>query len=79
MLTEKLRKKKKRKWECCGFTDYKAAYNTVNRKRLYKIMKRKCILADDQVDFWKACTRHSASNVDENDFTSRMECTRALK
>jgi hypothetical protein len=51
MLTEKLRKMKKRESECCFFTDHKSAYNSVNRKRLYSIMKRKRILAEDEFGF----------------------------
>jgi hypothetical protein len=51
LLTEKLRGTKKRSGECCVFIDYKSAYNTVNRKLLYQIMKRKKILSDEEIDF----------------------------
>lgn len=44
LLTERLRNARKRDGECCLFVDYKSAYNTVNRQRLYSIMKRKSIL-----------------------------------
>ena len=41
LLIEKLRRTKKRNGDCCVFIDYKSAYNTVNRKRLYRILERK--------------------------------------
>jgi hypothetical protein len=51
MLVERLLNIMKREGGCCILVDYKSPYNTVNRKRLYGIMKRKHILADDEVDF----------------------------
>ncbi len=51
LLTERLRNKRKREGECCLFLDYKSAYNTVNRKQLCSIMKRKKILSDNEIDF----------------------------
>ncbi len=51
LLTEWLSNTTKREGECRLFLDYKSAYNTVNLKQLYSIMKRKKILIDDKVDF----------------------------
>jgi hypothetical protein len=53
LLTERLRNCKRRDGECCIFIDYKSAYNTINRKRLYAIMKRKKILPEADIDFLK--------------------------
>ena len=54
LLVERLRAMKKKQGECCIFIDYKSAYNTINRERLYRILKTKCILVDDEVDFLRA-------------------------
>ena len=51
LLAERLRNTKKRTGECCIFIDYKSAYNTINRKRLYNILKSNNILLPDEVDF----------------------------
>ena len=53
LLTERLRSTKQRAGECCIFIDYKSAYNTVNRTRLYQILKTKNILLPEEVDFLK--------------------------
>ncbi len=34
--------------------DYKSGYNTINRERLYRILKDKNILTNDEVDFLQA-------------------------
>ena len=54
LLVERLRATKKRQGECCLFIDYKSAYNTVNRSRLYRILKDKNILTHDEVNFLQA-------------------------
>jgi hypothetical protein len=51
LLAQRLKSLKKRQGECCVFIDYKSAYNTVNRHRLYRILKEKQILSNDEVDF----------------------------
>ena len=51
LLTERLRNTRRRAGECCVFIDYKSAYNTVNRQRLYGILKAKNILLPEEVDF----------------------------
>jgi hypothetical protein len=51
LLAQKLRSTFKRQGECCIFIDYKSAYNTVNRLRLYRILKEKNILSPPEVDF----------------------------
>lgn len=38
MLIEVIKKSKKSQKKCLIFIDFKSAYNTVNRKKLYKIM-----------------------------------------
>ncbi len=54
LLVEKLRNSKKRQGECCIFIDYKSAYNTINRNLLYRILKEKKILTNDEVEFMKS-------------------------
>ena len=44
--------------EFCIFVDYKSAYNTLNQKSLYDILKRKNILLPKEVDFLE--TLHDA-------------------
>ena len=51
LLIDKLRRTRQREGDCCVFIDYKSAYNTVNRKRLYHILKTKKILLPEEVDF----------------------------
>jgi hypothetical protein len=50
LLAQHLRSFKKRQSECCIFIDYKSAYNTINRSPLYRILKEKHILSNDEVD-----------------------------
>ncbi len=54
LLVERLRNTKKKQGECCVMIDYKSAYNTINRERLYRILKDKNILTNDEVDFLQA-------------------------
>ena len=51
LLTKKIRSYYKRENMTIIFIDLKSAYNTVNRKKLYEIMKKKEILLDTEVDF----------------------------
>ena len=51
LLINRLRSIRKRQGECCIFIDYKSAYNTVNRQRLYRILKEKNVLNHNEVDF----------------------------
>ena len=43
--------KKNRGRMCTLFIDYKSAYNTINRERLYQIIRRKGILKVEEADF----------------------------
>ena len=38
---------------CAIFIDFKSAYNTVPRERIFKLLKDKNILEHDEVDFLK--------------------------
>lgn len=39
---------------CCIFIDFKNAYNTVNREIVFKYMKDKQILDENEINFLKA-------------------------
>jgi hypothetical protein len=54
LLLEKLRGSKKRDGDCCLFIDYKSAYNSICRERLYRALIRKNILEQDEVNFLRA-------------------------
>ena len=48
----------------CIFIDYKSAYNTVNRAKLYHIIRIKQILTDIELDFLIAL--HSIIHFEDN-------------
>ena len=53
LLIEKLKSVKAKDGECTLLIDFKSAYNTVNRQRLYAIMLKKQILPPEEIDFLK--------------------------
>ena len=52
-LIQKLRGSRKKEALCCVFIDYKSAYNTINRKRLYQALIRKNVLTTAETEFLK--------------------------
>lgn len=54
LLIERIIQSKKKEGECTLFIDFKSAYNTINRKLLYKILREKQILEEDEVLFLEA-------------------------
>ena len=53
LLIEKLKSVKAKDGECTLLIDFKSAYNTVNRQRLYEIMLKKNILPPEEIEFLK--------------------------
>ena len=51
LLIKSMKMEKKGYGECVVFIDYKSAYNTINRERLYKIIKEKQILSTLEAEF----------------------------
>ena len=51
LLVEKLQASRRENGLCCLFVDFKSAYNTVNRERLYEIVLRNNILTQEECDF----------------------------
>jgi predicted AAA+ superfamily ATPase len=54
LLLQKLRKSKRRDGLCCVFIDFRSAYNTIDRMRLYQMLLEKNILLLDEVRFLKS-------------------------
>ena len=65
LLLEKLRESKKKDGMCCLFIDFKSAYNTINRQKLYELLIRKGILELNEVLFLQ--TLHSLLHFQSND------------
>ena len=51
LIIEKMRDSKGSEGICCLFIDYKSAYNTINRERLYQIISSKGILTEEETQF----------------------------
>jgi hypothetical protein len=51
LLIEMMKDQKKVAGECAVFIDFKSAYNTINRKKLYQIIRQKGILDELEAQF----------------------------
>ena len=51
LLVKKIRTYNKRDKRSIIYIDLKSAYNTINREKLFKIIKNKQILNDEEIEF----------------------------
>ena len=51
LLVKKIRTYNKRDKSSIIYIDLKSAYNTINREKLFKIIKNKQILNDEEIEF----------------------------
>lgn len=54
LLLERLRECRRREGRCCVFVDFKSAYNTVRRERLYRALIARGIFAVEEVNFLRS-------------------------
>jgi len=53
LLIEEIKKHKRSEQQCIIFIDFKSAYNTVNRERLFQIVQNLTIFSNDEIAFLK--------------------------
>jgi hypothetical protein len=53
-LLERMKELKKGKKHCLLFVDYKSAYNTIDREKLYEILRTRNIMKEEEKQFIKA-------------------------
>jgi hypothetical protein len=58
LLIEQLKEAKKKDKKCCLFIDYKSAYNTINKDKLYQILEERNILDPEEIQFLRELYRH---------------------
>jgi hypothetical protein len=52
-LIKEIKKYKSKDKMACVFIDFKSAYNTISKNKLYQILNNKAILNEDEIKFLK--------------------------